>query len=1202
MTIEKTKSDFKKRSFRTLEDRERVVLEHENYTDTIRYNRQKKRYKKVQKNINLEIPYIKNFFDYVPVLVTDFKDRKIVVLRNKYTNLSKAGRKKRAFDDMIYSEEFLNKYHIGKERIWNNIYRVEFIDRESGGTLENRYILADETFDRVGLGEEMSHEMFIKYSDYLTGGHEYKNIKLMIFKTQDYDNRYSYDFEHIILSVGISLNDKKSSANVFNDLNEQQIKNYRFFNTKTFNTKFSEEPTLDVYNNYEDYNFIDYIDGFSKYDVKIMGVVRTKQPLDILGAPASDAFGCRFVLADSEYFYNFKVNSTGKSIIEKNIKPRPAGFVNGLGKGYPLNNRSPLYSKGYYTFENMGDTVRGLSRRGSNWREVYGFEITPLYFEVKKIKLEDNTKGIITHFITDDDRDIRLGVTTLNKDGSETVKISRKIHLFDEFDETLDMFLTSLEFNLSENFIKKVMQLPYTSDVRFSHRIHSAPYFFINGYMNKDTILLDYFNYIGHNSGNQLFVKKLRQKNLIEAVKDPIPLPLRTGFRRNQEDFINHDGTARAYNTVHQKDSVIFTQVFRQYYDYKNEDLKVDIIKSTFDFETGELKETNTSPVILYNKEDYRAFYFHTVAKNFKYGVITLTDNANGIEFSIFDDEYEQPVSLSKLIKDVLLDGGFDMSKVDISDIEANDKDIRGYVINKQSSLKDNLKQIASIFHIHASEKNGIIHLKNLDNKVKCVFDIKKLGSDFYSEKPVLGDKVKIDRAQDFEIPRRFSLSFIDENREYQGNIAEAFSSATRSKIDKAVSTTVSLSESEAQKIINNFMVQALNGREMVKFTTDIRYDFLEINDLIIIKNELGVGTPYNIIKKNKDKVLIKFECASYSPSEEIPEYELKSDERDFYQIKDKNFINASLVNIPSLISNNRSNNVLLIDKDFEEFDDEENIINASINDKAKNTVDRVQMIQVDNFSTRVIVMDEVKKQSAIDHESVIVFSLKDNPDLNIDDFFEQDIQLLINNPTANSIIYNNEVMRYTTVQKNNGTVRLSGFIRYVKGFNTFNSTTFSFTQNEKNKEFFVLLEDVLLSDNIDVNNRIEFNEKDEKIPVEINVSLSGDKYYPLDIITVDTADSLKLYPISEKNIVVDQQENAVIINFVNILNPFYNKEDLVYEIKTSSIADINYEDIGEVKKITNNRVIIEGVVKTIFFNIRYGETKLKSNIVKISL
>lgn len=562
---------------------------------------------------------------------------------------------------------------------------------------------------------------------------------------------------------------------------------------------------------------------------------------------------------------------------------------------------------------------------------------------------------------------------------------------------------------------------------------------------------------------------------------------------------------------------------------------------------------------------------------------------ANGDYCYINTNNYEtnENYKLSLIIEDLMKEAGID--NYDISKIKENDKNIRGYLINNPSAVKDNLQALGSVYNFVATDINGKLVFNYTDKKLKYRFSEDEIGVDFYNDIDDIDyeDKYKIEYVQDFEAPKSIILNYVNEELEYQNDTVNTESSATESNIEKRITTNLSLEENNAKNILDNLMSAALSGREKLSIEVDYKFDFLQINNLVSVTIN-GIEKTYIITKKNKDKIVIKLDLISYNPDFEIPLQDIKSKEvvNDDYEE-----LNVSAIKLPTLINDNlTTTNTLLIDEDLDGINDN---IGIKIEDKFFITNNRTQLIQVDTLNTDIIYYSPENKQQLIDHKSKIAVRQSFNKDINLSNIFIQyESEDYINNKMLNAISYNNEVMRFTKVTQDGDIFYLSGLIRYVNGFNTFKTDILDY--NNRKQLFF--LEDI--EDNLSVSTALSENKEGHII------DFGGENYSDEELSFRETYSDLKLYNITQDIFYTYKEENKVSIKIDNtkINNPFINKDNLKMIIKYSDFNAKENEIINETVLDIKSKISLPINTKIVYIKFTDATKALSSNTIKIEI
>lgn len=242
---------------------------------------------------------------------------------------------------------------------------------------------------------------------------------------------------------------------------------------------------------------------------------------------------------------------------------------------------------------------------------------------------------------------------------------------------------------------------------------------------------------------------------------------------------------------------------------------------------------------------------------------LQLADFGNALPNFEFEVDGGGPGFLSFIIYDLCTRCGLTTTDYSI-DPGLNLKAIDGMVISQSSSLIDNLKILAQVFPFDIIETPDRIYFQESFDSVSGSIDIDQMGAtqgEISTEYPL-----KIERLNDYELPNKVDLTFIDPMRDYQENTQTAERQFGFSENNKNYNFKVTMYDHYARKIADRLLYEPWTRRMRISFNTSIRF-----NNWIPGKNiSVLVGDYWQTFKIQTKKLgangIIAFEAISNDP------------------------------------------------------------------------------------------------------------------------------------------------------------------------------------------------------------------------------------------------------------------------------------------------------------------------------------------------
>ena len=201
--------------------------------------------------------------------------------------------------------------------------------------------------------------------------------------------------------------------------------------------------------------------------------------------------------------------------------------------------------------------------------------------------------------------------------------------------------------------------------------------------------------------------------------------------------------------------------------------------------------------------DPYSEFYPKTIVKSQLDGpeveriylvASTVTDYCGGAEV-------EDAVSLSVIISDLMIAGGYEASEFDTTAVAGL---ITGYVIDRTMSIKNAIEPLLTLFAIDAIDNGQKIIFRSLGNGATLAIDENSIGTEGED------DPVEILTTQDFELPREIVLSYLNPNVDFQKNTQAATKDVLSTSVIANVEVPVGMGDSTAAQTIVRWRYTAI--------------------------------------------------------------------------------------------------------------------------------------------------------------------------------------------------------------------------------------------------------------------------------------------------------------------------------------------------------------------------------------------------------
>lgn len=210
---------------------------------------------------------------------------------------------------------------------------------------------------------------------------------------------------------------------------------------------------------------------------------------------------------------------------------------------------------------------------------------------------------------------------------------------------------------------------------------------------------------------------------------------------------------------------------------------------------------------------------------------VVIMSNAGQVKYPL--ERYgANTASLSDIFKDLCVRAG--LSLTDLS-TAAVTQAVRGYVVTRRMPAREALEPLLGTFFVDAVESDGVLKFQPRGEASPLSIPYDDLGAtDEGGDAPI---RVFETRTQDIELPRRFDIVYVDQDRDYQSNtqhatrIADAILTRERQTRD----LPIALNADEAKRIAERTLYNAWVARNQYKFTLPPKWLRLDPTDAVML-------------------------------------------------------------------------------------------------------------------------------------------------------------------------------------------------------------------------------------------------------------------------------------------------------------------------------------------------------------------------------
>lgn len=184
-------------------------------------------------------------------------------------------------------------------------------------------------------------------------------------------------------------------------------------------------------------------------------------------------------------------------------------------------------------------------------------------------------------------------------------------------------------------------------------------------------------------------------------------------------------------------------------------------------------------------------------------------------------------MQLSEIVRDLCLRAG--LSNVDI-DVTSLTDEVSGYVVSERKSLREMISVLQTAFFFDAVESGGVLRFVKRGGGTIVAIDANDLGA---AEGDGDRARIRIERAQDVELPISIDVVHLDEARDYQSSTVTGRRQLGTSRSVTTFSLPLILSVEEAQTIAQRALREIWQGRVTLEAKLPTRAIRIDPTDVI---------------------------------------------------------------------------------------------------------------------------------------------------------------------------------------------------------------------------------------------------------------------------------------------------------------------------------------------------------------------------------
>lgn len=213
------------------------------------------------------------------------------------------------------------------------------------------------------------------------------------------------------------------------------------------------------------------------------------------------------------------------------------------------------------------------------------------------------------------------------------------------------------------------------------------------------------------------------------------------------------------------------------------------------------------------------------------------------------------PVSVSEIVSDLCDRVG--ETRYDVSAIPSTDK-IWGYKLQNPASARAKIDPLLTGFAAYIVDEDGAIRFKKLEG----IASVASIGYDELGQAEdgsEASDPMPLTRAQEVDLPRSVSVSYIDPTFDYQTAAEKEVRQITSATEDVVIELPLATSSDHAKKVASMMLFAKWRAQNVRSFKTSRKFAFLSPGDGVTVEYPRGISRLWRITSVTDTGALCEF-------------------------------------------------------------------------------------------------------------------------------------------------------------------------------------------------------------------------------------------------------------------------------------------------------------------------------------------------------
>lgn len=249
-------------------------------------------------------------------------------------------------------------------------------------------------------------------------------------------------------------------------------------------------------------------------------------------------------------------------------------------------------------------------------------------------------------------------------------------------------------------------------------------------------------------------------------------------------------------------------------------------------------------------------------------GVCWAVGNNAAIALTRLPNYSRNTVALSSVINDLVGRSNITTSDINVTAL-ASDQ-LTGYVITKPMTIRTAIEPLQKAFFFDATESDNIIKFIKRGGAATTIIPQDDLAAHQGTEE--VPDLLTTIRKQELELPRRVTLTFYNQDADFQNSEQYAARLVTESVNSVNEELAIAMSNQQAAQVASVLLFNEWQARNEREFQTSMKYAYLDPCDIVQLQTDDGTFTVRILQTDYGQNGIVKFKAADenaavYNPS-----------------------------------------------------------------------------------------------------------------------------------------------------------------------------------------------------------------------------------------------------------------------------------------------------------------------------------------------